>query len=713
VTTKTIIDGLGHVHGLIYADTASLPTPSLGALAVVDDGTGGVLYVALHDISGTLAWLAWTPLYNAILKNPPPGWNLIVNTNPGDVGLNVEGDTAIIALSSIRPALRAGQNGTTPEEAALSIERSNLTPGTPLAVTQDGDLEIATWLNGYGEITVRSYADLPAANSDHLGALARLVAGGSGTDTLWYCAEVGGVPTWVLFTPTVPTGFVFLNPASNVLNTIVGAASDLDPPLTVQNTEAAGDGFHAVANAIVLWLEQHDAPNDALIYINRDTADPTTPIATLRGGLASGSQWLINGDGMIIPTPVIGLPSPNLNDLYGLVTNVNPDSTVEGVYIGDQDSLGTPKFTRLGPASSTIYRISPIDSNVIQQSTDDGATWLDWYVPSPVNPGLPAPGGGSLDFWLDVLASGCYLPWMVPLGYTVEVLYTYGLWGSTQFGSPNFISNGAGINNVAYSPAPHDSRFATGRTVAQVFDYVGDLYNNDGTHPWIDALTAFQPTKDSFVALSTNISASGLAAMIQVRVRITPTPAAANCHFYNFRASEFGAVWYSATPVVNPQSAPIDSVYSDGIYGPGIYAVPNAVGGLVWFAVCLEQELTAPTKIIYCGGPGWPYMAMYWDTAVAWACAPCLRYYVTLLDSSRAVLFHQEIDAGFSANPQVAIFSALGGAGIADVKYVQFMFSCAQAPSDFASAPGTAMIFNLFVGDDGSPDGLVGGSPPP
>ena len=65
------------------------------AVVIVDGGTGGQLYVGPHDIAGSLAWIEWTALYDAVRRNPPAGWNFINDSNSGDVPLSTQGSAPV------------------------------------------------------------------------------------------------------------------------------------------------------------------------------------------------------------------------------------------------------------------------------------------------------------------------------------------------------------------------------------------------------------------------------------------------------------------------------------------------------------------------------------------------------------------------------------------------------------------------------------------
>lgn len=203
-----VIDGMGQIGTRVYPSVAAMPAPRLGALAIVDGGTGGQLYVGLHDVGGTLAWIPYSALYQALLTNPPPGHNTVVDSGVGDHPLFTQGSNSVVFQADNVTALVLEQTDTAPVGPILEIQRSNSTPAQPIEnVFPDGTTDVIT-INGYGEITTRSYSALPVANTNHLGAIVRLLGGSGVQDTFWLCVlNSGGAPAWVQFQgPPGPAG---------------------------------------------------------------------------------------------------------------------------------------------------------------------------------------------------------------------------------------------------------------------------------------------------------------------------------------------------------------------------------------------------------------------------------------------------------------------------------------------------------------------------
>lgn len=203
-----IIDGLGQIGTRVYPTVAALPAPRLGALVIVDGGTGGALYVGLHDVGGTLAWLPWTALYQALLTNPPPGHNTVTDSGVGDHPIFTQGSNANVFEADSVTALVLEQTGATPVGPIEEMQRSTLTPAQPIqSIFPDGTTNVTT-INGYAEITVRTYSALPAANTNHLGAIVRLLGGSGVQDTFWMCVlNASNAPAWVQFIgPQGPVG---------------------------------------------------------------------------------------------------------------------------------------------------------------------------------------------------------------------------------------------------------------------------------------------------------------------------------------------------------------------------------------------------------------------------------------------------------------------------------------------------------------------------
>lgn len=208
MTQVTIIDGIGQTHTRVYASVGALPAPALGAFAIVDGGTRGVLYIGVHDVLGALSWVRLLDLLDAILRNPSTLANVITDTTPGRPGLKIQ--TAADGLDVRAPgAVIVGeQDGSTPANAILDLIRDIATAAVPIAqASPDGSTEVP-FVNGFAEISARTYTTLPTATTDHLGAIVRLIGVSSTQDTFWMCVlDASSSPVWTQFIgPTGATG---------------------------------------------------------------------------------------------------------------------------------------------------------------------------------------------------------------------------------------------------------------------------------------------------------------------------------------------------------------------------------------------------------------------------------------------------------------------------------------------------------------------------
>lgn len=415
MTQATLVDGLGQLHTRVYASVGALPTPFLGAMAIVDGGTGGQLFISLHDGSGTLAWIALADLYDVVQTIATPTNNEITSSDPTATGLSVNVSGPALTLVSPETDILAIQSGLTPTQVPFAVVRGTSTPGVALLETEPDGSTIVPFVNGSGEIVVRTYSSLPGASTDHLGAIIRILGGSGVEDKFYLCVlDATGTPIWTQF----------IGPAG-----AAGAAG-----VTPQLRESGG-----------------------YIQVSYD----------------GGVTW----SNLVPLTDITGPTGPT------------------------------------GPAGSINF------------------------------PPLPAPGDGPTSFWISVLSTGQYLPWLIPAGYEVQVIGSSGLWGAVQFGDSDFISDGLGNNDGATWPTPHDSRFATGRIVAQTFDSTGALYAPDGTHNFNDPWTVMTLEEDSYMAFLENVSTGNLAAQISVLVTVTPH---ATELIFDFTANDGGWTGFTA-----------------------------------------------------------------------------------------------------------------------------------------------------------------------
>lgn len=233
-----LIDGMGQIGTRVYADFASLPSPRLGAFAIVDGGTGGVLYVGLHDIGGTLSWIEWSALYNAILKNPPSGWNVITNSFDA-YGLAIDSAGRGLGVQTTLANFTANQTGT-PTEAAVTLYRSAETADVPFETASPDGSAVIGYLNGHAEITCRTYGvgGLPSPDGTHLGAIVRELGDTGFQDTIWICVlDHTGTPIWASFEGTPGATVYYGTPIAHGLS--VGS----DPTVTQTGTGTSGDPY--------------------------------------------------------------------------------------------------------------------------------------------------------------------------------------------------------------------------------------------------------------------------------------------------------------------------------------------------------------------------------------------------------------------------------------------------------------------------------------
>ena len=193
-------------------------------------------------------------------------------------------------------------------------------------------------------------------------------------------------------------------------------------------------------------------------------------------------------------------------------------------------SLPTPGSTWLG----TIVIVSPTSADnaiyVCIQKADLTYAWIQFGPPGPAGsfatPPLPTAGGAAITIWLPCLSLGTYLPWELPVNYSVQVVGGWGLWGASLADTPDMIVDytGSGVTPAAYSGQQHDSAYALGQAVAQVFDAFGNLLTIGG-HVYQDPVTgAITVHQASYVALLENVQANIATSELLLEVSVAPSP---------------------------------------------------------------------------------------------------------------------------------------------------------------------------------------------
>lgn len=329
-----IVDGLGQTGTKIYASVGALPAPRLGAMVSVDDGTTGRWFVGL-SVSGTATWVELGNLANVVQTIATPTNNEITSSDPTATGLSVNVAGPALTLVSPETLVLAVQSGATPSQVPFAVVRATSTPAVALLQTEPDGSTLVPFVNGSGEITVRTYAALPAASSAHLGAIARLLGGSGVQDTFWVCVLNSlGVPVWnnlqgaagvtpVFATPTIAYG----NPLSF---TLTGAGTSGSPyqlailipantaeVITPPDTLTVCDVTEAIGNYVDYLFTRSLAIYDA---IPGASTLPPAQVAT---------------DIIAALGPVAGL----FTTIIGFVTDVNTNTTGT---INGEITLNTP-----------------------------------------------------------------------------------------------------------------------------------------------------------------------------------------------------------------------------------------------------------------------------------------------------------------------------------------------------------------------------------
>lgn len=196
---STIVDGYGQTGTRVYATLGDAPAPRVGSFIIVDDGTVGELFVGL-SVAGSPAWVLWNDISPAVILNPlTSGRNAIVpgsGINPLEI--SATDAPAISVLADTLQAFIGHQTGTS-AEPAIDLQRNTSTPSVPMVSALPGDGGSSAPVNGWGEITARTYSVLPTPTADHLGSVIRLI-GGSGLQDLIYVGilNAAAAAAWLL-----------------------------------------------------------------------------------------------------------------------------------------------------------------------------------------------------------------------------------------------------------------------------------------------------------------------------------------------------------------------------------------------------------------------------------------------------------------------------------------------------------------------------------
>lgn len=247
MTQATLVDGLGQLHTRVYAAVGDLPAPFLGAMAIVDGGTGGDLYVSLHDISGSLAWIAFTVLYDAVVVNPTSTDNHIVQSTSGAFGLSIdsEGPGAAFQARNGYEALDVAQlDGAT--APLVSGSRNTVVGGQPLLRLRPDTSTDTIQVNGFGEISAIAYDALPTMTSDHLGAIIRVLATGEQDKFYMGVLDASSTPIWTQFIgPTGATGATGATGPAPVIGTptVTGLPAGDAPTISQTGSGTSGDPY--------------------------------------------------------------------------------------------------------------------------------------------------------------------------------------------------------------------------------------------------------------------------------------------------------------------------------------------------------------------------------------------------------------------------------------------------------------------------------------
>lgn len=279
------------------------------------------------------------------------------------------------------------------------------------------------------------------------------------------------------------------------------------------NTRLASAGFNVGGSSLF----------DGPVNVNfNKISNLATPVDNLDAATKAyvDSHQAMDGAGITAVTLVEGLPT----SAPSATLTENPDIQHQQLDL----SIPTPGIVTEVTATALSSGESP---TVSVETRTDGDLHLSFGIPSGAQglpgvlgpyPDLPAIDGDPVEFWLDILANGSFLPWPVPFGYSVILTETSGFWNAVGPNN-NYITPGTG------SPTFNEfDGIPSGRVVFFAYEY-NHTSLETGTNFLLaaDAFVEHVADRDQMVALGVNAEpgTTGVGHVLGC-VRITPMSSA-------------------------------------------------------------------------------------------------------------------------------------------------------------------------------------------
>lgn len=404
-------------------------------------------------------------------------------------------------------------------------------------------------VDGLGQVGSRVWPSVGSLPAPRLGAFVTVDDGTTGT--VYFGCSVGGVAQWVPLPSLLDVIHTVATPTNNQITSSDPTATGLGistsgPALSAQSPVVAGLFSQPDGSAGVPAVQVHRAagtPGTALIEVE---------FATLEGGA------LVNGSGETCVSFYSALPAASVYH-RGAIIRVSPGApTADTFYLGGLDASGADVWLNFTGAQGPpgVTPIFQIAGGYIQVSYDSGATWTDLVALSAITgpagpqgppgllnfPPLPSVGGSAVTFWTPIFPDGTPLPWLIPSGYTVQVVGGWDLWGYFEATNPLFLSDYLGNANISPFASQVDTRYPAGKILSQTYTPAGANYAYDGSHVYNDATVALLLSEDTYVLLLENLPVSvPYIGYVWAQIEVTPAPAS-GCHDWNFLSSDGGWV---------------------------------------------------------------------------------------------------------------------------------------------------------------------------